>query len=101
MAEIININTGDFISTVSSGTVLVDFWAPWCSYCRVLGAVMDQSRTALPEDLVIAKINVDDNPELAAQYNITMLPTLILFRDGQEISRHGTLSKAELLKLFS
>ena len=100
MAEIKNINENEFAETIASGTVLVDFWAPWCSYCRVVGAIIDQSLAVLPEDLVIAKVNVDDNAELSAKYNITTLPTLVLFKDGQEISRHGTVSKAELLKIF-
>ena len=101
MAEIRNITEQEFAQTIASGSVLVDFWAPWCSYCRVLGTVIDRNLAALPENLIIAKVNVDDNPDISARYNITTLPTLILFKDGQQISRHGPLSQAELLKLFS
>ena len=81
--------------------VLVDFWAPWCSYCKVIGAVLEQCAVSAPAEAVIAKINVDDNAELAARYNITTLPTLILFKDGVEVSRHGMLKKAEIIELFS
>ena len=101
MAVVRELIAKDFDTAVASGTVLVDFWAPWCSYCRVLGTVIDRNLAALPENLIIAKVNVDDNPDIAARYNITTLPTLILFKDGQQISRHGPLSQAELLKLFS
>ncbi|MBE6392247.1 MAG: thiol reductase thioredoxin [Lentisphaerae bacterium] len=99
MAEIKTVDEKNFASTIASGNVLIDFWAPWCSYCRIVGTVIDQSINSMPENLIIGKVNVDDNAELAAKYNITTLPTLILFKDGKEISRHGTVSKAELLRI--
>ncbi len=101
MAKIININQSEFAEITASGTVMIDFWAPWCSYCNVLGTVLEQTAPVLPENVVIAKINVDDNPELSAKYNITTLPTLILFKEGKECSRHGMLSKAAILKMFA
>ena len=101
MAMIRDIEEKDFAETIASGTVLVDFWAPWCSYCKVIGAVLEQCAVSAPAEAVIAKINVDDNAELAARYNITTLPTLILFKDGVEVSRHGMLKKAEIIELFS
>ena len=101
MAMIRDIEEKDFAETIASGTVLVDFWAPWCSYCKVIGAVLEQCAVSAPAEAVIAKINVDDNAELAARYSITTLPTLILFKDGVEVSRHGVLKKAEILELLS
>ena len=70
----------------------------------IMGAVphdYDITVSALPEDVIIAKINVDNTPELSAEYNITTLPTLILFKDGKACSRHGMLSKAAIIKLFA
>lgn len=101
MAMIRDIEEKDFAETIASGTVLVDFWAPWCSYCKVIGVVLEQCAVSAPAEAVIAKINVDDNAELAAKYSITTLPTLILFKDGVEVSRHGVLKKAEILELLS
>ncbi len=101
MAMIRDIEEKDFSETIASGTVLADFWAPWCSYCKVIGAVLEQCAVSAPAEAVIAKINVDDNAELAAKYSITTLPTLILFKDGVEVSRHGVLKKAEILELLS
>ena len=96
-----DINEKDFAETIASGTVLVDFWASWCSYCKVTGAILEQCAVSAPAEAVIAKVNVDDNTGLAAKYHITTLPTLILFKDGVEISRHGVLKKAEILELLS
>ena len=101
MAMIRDIDEKDFSETIASGTVLVDFWATWCSYCKVTGAILEQCAVSAPAEAVIAKINVDDNTELAAKFHITTLPTLILFKDGVEISRHGVLKKAEILELLS
>ena len=101
MAVIRELIAKDFDTAVASGTVLVDFWAPWCSYCKVIGAVLEQCAVSAPAEAVIAKVNVDDNAELSARYNITTLPTLILFKDGVEVSRHGMLKKAEIIELFS
>ena len=100
MAVIRDIEGKDFDETIVSGTVLVDFWAPWCSYCKVIGAILEQCAVSAPAETLIAKINVDDNAELSAKYGITTLPTLILFKDGKEISRHGVLKKAEILALL-
>lgn len=101
MAVIRDIEEKDFAETIASGTVLVDFWAPWCSYCKVVGAILEQCTESTPPEAVIAKINVDDNAELSAKYGITTLPTLMLFKDGQEVSRHGVLKKAEILALLN
>ena len=60
MAMIRDIDEKDFAEIVASGTVLVDFWAPWCSYCKVIGAVLEQCAVSAPAEAVIAKVNVDD-----------------------------------------
>ena len=76
MAMIRDIEAKDFAETVAAGTVLVDFWAPWCSYCKVIGAVLEQCAVSAPSEAVIAKINVDENTELAAKFNITRLGSI-------------------------
>ena len=100
MAVIRDVEEKDFAGTIASGTVLVDFWAPWCSYCKIIGAVLEQCAVSTPPEVIIAKVNVDDNAEISAKYGITTLPTLILFKDGREVSRHGMLKKAEILSLL-
>jgi thioredoxin 1 len=64
--------------------VIVDFWAPWCGYCRRLSPVVDQLDGAYEGRLVIGKINIDDEPELAEKYAVETIPTLMLFQKGKE-----------------
>ncbi len=81
----------------SQKPVLVDFWAPWCGPCQVMGPVIKELAEAFQGKAVVGKVNVDDYPQLAAQYGIQSIPTLIIFRGGEVVDQVvGTMPKSAL-----
>ena len=83
--EWIDITRENFSGCVlqNSKPVLLDFWAPWCAYCRRLEPVLEELSGELDGEVVIARLNTDGEPILTQQFGITVIPTLILFRNGQ------------------
>ena len=82
----------------SDQPVLVDFWAPWCGPCRIVAPHLEEL-DAEREDLRVVKLNVDDNPQTAATYNVMSIPTLLLFRHGQVAKQIvGAMPKSRLLQ---
>ena len=84
------------------GRALVDFWANWCGPCRMLGPIVDQVADELDGQVLVGKVDVDMDENLAMQYNVNTIPCLILFQDGKEIARSvGALPKDALLDFIS
>jgi thioredoxin 1 len=84
----------------SEKPVLVDFWAEWCAPCRVLGPTIDALAQEFAGRVVVGKLNVDEHPELGAEYGVRAIPTLLVFQGGQVVEqRVGALSKGDLSRL--
>ena len=87
MSALAEVSQSDFDSEVlqSSQPVLVDFWAPWCGPCKMLGPVVEKIATANAGKAKFVKLNTDDNPSLAGKYQVSGIPGLILFKGGQPV----------------
>ncbi|MCD9022216.1 thioredoxin [Cohnella silvisoli] len=87
----------NFAENVAQGVSLLDFWAPWCGPCKMQLPIVEELSEELKGTATIAKVNVDEEPELASQFGVMSIPTLILFKDGQPVDKLvGLQSKASL-----
>jgi thioredoxin 1 len=96
---VIHLNQANFAQEVlnSSLPVLVDFWAEWCGPCRIIGPVIEELAREYEGKLKVCKLNVDQEMQVASQYSIRSIPTLIIFKDGKPVEQMiGALPKATL-----
>lgn len=98
MSKVLVINNENFKSSVleNEKPVILDFWAPWCAPCRQVMPIIEECANH-NDQVVFAKVNVDENREIAAEYGIRGIPTMLLFNQGELVATHvGAVSKTEL-----
>ena len=98
----INVNKNNFSQEVmdSDKPVLMDFWAPWCGPCRMVSPIVDEI-AAERSDIKVCKINVDEQPELAARFGVMSIPTLVVMKNGKVINQAvGARPKAQILAML-
>ncbi len=99
---LMHFNTASFDEAVSAGgAVVVDFWASWCGPCRMLGPVIEQLAADYEGKALVGKVNVDDEQALAMRFGVASIPTVIFFKDGQEVARKvGVMPMGEFTKVL-
>jgi len=95
MGKYIELTAENFEDTIKDGVVLVDFWAPWCGPCRMIAPVIEELAEEYDGKAKIAKVNTDEQPEIAAKYGIRSIPTILFFKNGELVDQMvGAAGKA-------
>ena len=98
MSNILHITTGAFPKVATQDApVLIDFWAPWCGPCRAQGPILDQVSEAVGDRAIVAKVNVDEEPQLAATFGVQSIPTLVVLKGGHVAKRWVGVQQAPIL----
>ena len=101
MTKPVNATDATYQTEVSDGekAVLVDFWAPWCGPCRIVGPILEEIASEESEKVKIVKVNVDENQQHAAQLGVFNIPTMVVYKNGQPVDKIvGAMPKAQIME---
>jgi thioredoxin 1 len=97
-ANLLTLTNENFDAETKKGAILVDFWAPWCGPCRMLGPVVDALSSEMAGKLKFGKVNVDEQPEIAEKFGVASIPTIYILKDGKVIANRVGAATKETLK---
>ncbi|CAM5201914.1 Thioredoxin OS=Ureibacillus acetophenoni OX=614649 GN=SAMN05877842_102419 PE=3 SV=1 [Ureibacillus acetophenoni] len=97
---IVHVTDQNFNEEIANGVVLVDFWATWCGPCKMIAPVLEEIDAEIGDQVKIAKLDVDNNQATAAEYQVMSIPTLLLFKDGQQVAKTVGFQPKEALLEF-
>ena len=92
-----NIKEADYNDAIKTGKVIVDFWATWCGPCKMQGALIEEKLLPAHPEIEVLKVDVDEEPALAAKFGVMSIPTLLLYKDGQLVEQIVGLTKPDVL----
>lgn len=98
MADLKTVTDASFDADVASGTVIVDFWAPWCGPCLMMGPTIEKLAGDYAGKAKVGKVNVDENPEMANKYGIRSIPALMFFKGGEVVDMMVGVQSEDVLK---
>ena len=102
MANLIELNETNFDKETAAGITLIDFWAPWCGPCKMLGPILEKVAEELGDKAKIAKVNVDDSPKLAQRFEVRSIPAIFILKDGNTVNQFiGLQDKAKLMQAIN
>ncbi|MFH1290825.1 MAG: thioredoxin [Nanoarchaeota archaeon] len=97
--KVTELTADNFDEFVKDDRVVIDFWAPWCGPCKMMGPILVEASEELKDHAKFGKVDVDENPDLAQRFQVMSIPSLLFFRDGKQVDRAvGVLSKEDLVK---
>ncbi len=100
MSQVIHLTSAAFEKVAAQDApVLIDFWAPWCGPCRMQGPILDEVAEGAGAKAIVAKVNVDDEPSLAAQFGVQSIPTIVILKGGQIQKRMVGLQPVHTLQV--
>ena len=101
MSDVKTLSDATFAADVAAGPIVVDFWAPWCGPCRMVGPIIDELNATYGEKVTFGKLNVDENPAVAATFGVRSIPTLIVLRGGKVVDQQiGALPQPRIAEML-